>query len=50
VPQGVRVQVPPLASKQQLGGDPTTADLYNDIARVADKRLWFLEAHIQLEE
>lgn len=31
-------------------GDPATADLYNDIARVADKRLWFLEAHIQLEE
>jgi starvation-inducible DNA-binding protein len=31
-------------------GDPATADLYNDIARVADKRLWFLEAHIQTEE
>ncbi len=30
--------------------DPATADLYNDIARVADKRLWFLEAHIQTEE
>ena len=28
-------------------GDPATADLYNDILRVADKRLWFLEAHIQ---
>lgn len=28
-------------------GDPATADLYNDISRVADKRLWFLEAHIQ---
>ena len=31
-------------------GDPATADLYNDIARVADKRLWFLEAHIQTDE
>jgi starvation-inducible DNA-binding protein len=31
-------------------GDPATADLYNDIARVADKRLWFLEAHIQTSE
>jgi len=30
--------------------DPATADLYNDIARVADKRLWFLEAHIQTTE
>jgi starvation-inducible DNA-binding protein len=30
--------------------DPATADLYNDIARVADKRLWFLEAHIQTSE
>ncbi len=28
-------------------GDPATADLYNDISRVADKRLWFLEAHLQ---
>ena len=28
-------------------GDPATADLYNDINRVADKRLWFLEAHLQ---
>ena len=31
-------------------GDPATADLYNDICRVADKRLWFLEAHIQTSE
>jgi starvation-inducible DNA-binding protein len=31
-------------------GDPATADLYNDIARVADKRLWFLEAHVQTIE
>ncbi len=28
-------------------GDPSTADLYTEISRVADKRLWFLEAHIQ---
>ncbi len=31
-------------------GDPATADLYNDISRVADKRLWFLEAHLQPNE
>lgn len=28
-------------------GDPATADLYNDISRIADARLWFLEAHLQ---
>jgi starvation-inducible DNA-binding protein len=28
-------------------GDPSTADLYTEISRVADKRLWFLEAHLQ---
>lgn len=28
-------------------GDPTTADLYTEISRTTDKRLWFLEAHIQ---
>ncbi len=28
-------------------GDPATADLHNDISRVADQRLWFLEAHLQ---
>jgi starvation-inducible DNA-binding protein len=31
-------------------GDPSTADLYTEISRVVDKRLWFLEAHIQTEE
>jgi starvation-inducible DNA-binding protein len=31
-------------------GDPTTADLYTQISRTADKRLWFLEAHIQETE
>ncbi|WP_435019054.1 DNA starvation/stationary phase protection protein Dps [Tundrisphaera sp. TA3] len=28
-------------------GDPTTADLYTQISRKVDERLWFLEAHIQ---
>ncbi len=28
-------------------GDPTTADLYTEVSRTADKRLWFLEAHVQ---
>jgi starvation-inducible DNA-binding protein len=31
-------------------GDPSTADLYTEISRVADKRLWFLEAHLQSSE
>lgn len=28
-------------------GDATTADLYTEVSRVIDKRLWFLEAHLQ---
>ena len=28
-------------------GDQSTADLYTEISRAVDKRLWFLEAHIQ---
>lgn len=28
-------------------GDKDTADLYTEISRVIDKRLWFLEAHLQ---
>jgi len=28
-------------------GDKTTADLYTEISRTIDKRLWFLEAHLQ---
>ena len=28
-------------------GDPTTADLLTDVSRVADKHLYFLEAHLQ---
>jgi starvation-inducible DNA-binding protein len=28
-------------------GDKTTADLYTEISRAVDKRLWFLEAHLQ---
>lgn len=31
-------------------GDQATADLYTEIARAADKRLWFLEAHLQERE
>jgi len=31
-------------------GDPTTADLYTEISRKVDMRLWFLEAHIQQAE
>lgn len=31
-------------------GDKATADLYTEIARGADKRLWFLEAHLQASE
>ena len=27
-------------------GDADTADLYTEISRTADKRLWFLEAHL----
>lgn len=30
-------------------GDADTADLYTEISRTADKRLWFLEAHLQAE-
>nr|WP_255532358.1 ferritin-like domain-containing protein [Microcoleus sp. LEGE 07076] len=28
-------------------GDADTADLYTEISRTIDKRLWFLEAHLQ---
>jgi starvation-inducible DNA-binding protein len=28
-------------------GDQSTADLYTEISREVDKRLWFLEAHLQ---
>ena len=30
--------------------DPSTADMYTEISRKVDKRLWFLEAHIQEQE
>jgi starvation-inducible DNA-binding protein len=30
--------------------DKATADLYTEIARAVDKRLWFLEAHLQAVE
>ncbi|MHB8142019.1 MAG: DNA starvation/stationary phase protection protein Dps [Vulcanimicrobiaceae bacterium] len=28
-------------------GDPTTADIYTEISRTADKTLWMLEAHLR---
>jgi len=31
-------------------GDADTADLYTEISRTIDKRLWFLEAHLQGSE
>ncbi len=31
-------------------GDADTADLYTGISRTVDKRLWFLEAHLQGDE
>ncbi|MEH1821906.1 MAG: DNA starvation/stationary phase protection protein Dps [Nostoc sp.] len=31
-------------------GDLDTADLYTEISRTIDKRLWFLEAHLQIVE
>lgn len=30
-------------------GDQATADLYTEISREVDKRLWFLEAHLQAD-
>ncbi|MHC5826448.1 MAG: DNA starvation/stationary phase protection protein Dps, partial [Nostoc sp.] len=30
--------------------DLDTADLYTEISRTIDKRLWFLEAHLQVAE
>jgi starvation-inducible DNA-binding protein len=38
-----------IESTEELG-DPTTADLYTEISRKVDMRLWFLEAHIQQAE
>ncbi|WP_293151648.1 hypothetical protein [Okeania sp. SIO2C9] len=28
-------------------GDADTSDLYTEVSRTIDKRLWFLEAHLQ---
>ncbi len=28
-------------------GDKDTADLYTEVSRAVDMRLWFLEAHLQ---
>jgi len=33
--------------ESQNAGDAATADIFTDIARDADKQLWFLEAHLQ---
>ena len=33
-------------SKTDELGDADTADLYTEISRTIDKRLWFLEAHL----
>jgi starvation-inducible DNA-binding protein len=30
-------------------GDQSTADLFTELSRMADKHLWFLEAHLQVE-
>lgn len=35
-----------IAQTDELG-DADTADLYTEISRTIDKRLWFLEAHLQ---
>ncbi|NDJ18352.1 DNA starvation/stationary phase protection protein Dps [Myxacorys almedinensis] len=37
-----------IASTDDLG-DADTADLYTEVSRAIDKRLWFLEAHLQAE-
>jgi starvation-inducible DNA-binding protein len=31
------------------GGDAVTADIFTEIASALDKRLWFLEAHLQAD-
>ncbi|MGE5659220.1 MAG: DNA starvation/stationary phase protection protein Dps [Actinomycetota bacterium] len=31
-------------------GDADTADLYTEVSRAIDKRLWFLDAHLQTSE
>lgn len=36
--------------KSDEWGDKDTADLYTEISRTIDKRLWFLEAHLQAAE
>ncbi|WP_416309676.1 ferritin-like domain-containing protein, partial [Spirulina sp. 06S082] len=32
--------------KTDAAGDADTADLYTEISRAIDKRLWFLESHL----
>src|SRR5690606_37694064 len=31
-------------------GDKDTADLFTEVSRLVDKRLWFFEAHLQVDE
>lgn len=38
-----------IAQTDELG-DADTADLYTEVSREIDKRLWFLEAHLQASE
>jgi starvation-inducible DNA-binding protein len=38
-----------IATTDKLG-DADTADLYTEISRTIDKRLWFLDAHLQVSE
>lgn len=38
-----------IATTDKLG-DADTADLYTEISRTIDKRLWFLDAHLQVAE
>lgn len=44
--QEVRARIDKAAELEDAG----TADLYTEISRTADKRLWFLEAHLQADE
>ncbi|EAW34875.1 Ferritin and Dps [Lyngbya sp. PCC 8106] len=38
---------PPFTAWECQLGDADTADLYTEISRTVDMRLWFLEAHLQ---
>lgn len=36
--------------KAAEAGDTTTADLYTEISRVVDLKLWFIESHFEIDE